>query len=163
MRRIPLRRHDGTVRAYATVDDEDYEWLSQWRWCLTGGYAARVDLSHGDRRTVLMHRVLLGLDQDDPRRGDHRNRKTRDNRRQNLRVAVRGQADNMQNQSVRVTSRSGYRGVSFDKSRGKWRAHATLNGRTRSLGYHDTAEDANDMVVAWRALHMPFSEDAVAA
>jgi hypothetical protein len=30
---IPLRAADGSVRAYAIVDDADVDFLDQWRWC----------------------------------------------------------------------------------------------------------------------------------
>ncbi len=64
---IPLsqqkRRNSRNVGLVALVDDEDYEWLSQWNWCAVstqrqnGGYAMRRDNRSG--KTILMHRVLL--------------------------------------------------------------------------------------------------------
>lgn len=50
-----------------------------------------------------------------------------------------------QNLNKRLSSAntSGYRGVSFHKPTGKWRAWATKDGRFISLGLHYTAEEAN--------------------
>jgi hypothetical protein len=35
-----------TKGQFAIVDDEDYEWLSQWKWHVAHGYA--VPLYHGE-------------------------------------------------------------------------------------------------------------------
>ena len=44
MQKIPLTNS----RRKATVDDEDYAFLSQWTWFETGdGYAARLDAARG--------------------------------------------------------------------------------------------------------------------
>ncbi|HEX7606116.1 MAG TPA: HNH endonuclease, partial [Usitatibacter sp.] len=78
------------------MDDEDFEWLSRWRWHLTHyGYVARDEIVDGKQRRVAMHRVILGLAHGDPREGDHGNRNKRDNRRGNLIVVTK--AENGQN------------------------------------------------------------------
>lgn len=54
MARIPLRDRHGEVRAFAIVDDADFEWLNQWRWHLDGeGYARRS--VHNPRRVREEH------------------------------------------------------------------------------------------------------------
>ena len=37
---------------------------------------------------------------------------------------------------------SGFKGVSFRKDRGKYRAYISINNRIKHLGYYDTPEDA---------------------
>jgi hypothetical protein len=157
-KRIPLCRCDGTIRTYVWVDAADYEWLMQWRWCLTSGYAVRKAMRSGERRTVYMHCEILGLQFGDSRQGDHINLKRLDNRRQNLRVATRAEMDNGQN----VPSRGGsskYRGVSWCKYHQKWQAYAKINYKKYHLGYYVDEEKANAVVVAFRAEHMHFSDD----
>ena len=59
MKRIPLTRG-----LFTTVDDEDYEWLMQWKWhafYLPDGrmYAARdVMRDDGSIETLFMHEVI---------------------------------------------------------------------------------------------------------
>ena len=71
---------------YALVDDEDYDYLSQWNWTAVytgrknGGYAVRVQYGV----TYLMHRVILGVGEDVNVR--HLNRSGLDNRRENLKA-----------------------------------------------------------------------------
>jgi AP2 domain len=164
MGRIPLRARDGSVRAWALVDDADFAWLNQWRWCLdSDGYAVRTTPRKVGKRTIRMHRQILGLERGDPRQGDHKNRNKFDCRRSNLRIAERGQADNQQNHATHANNKSGYRGVSYDKGRSKWMACVKLKDRTHNLGRFDTAEEADATVKAFRAEHMPFSEDAALA
>src|SRR4051812_35355099 len=88
--RIPLCRRDGTIRAWAVVDDVDYDEVAAHRWHLSAsGYAVRnVRTAEGRFRTVAMARWLCRLDAGDGRHVDHRNRDRLDNRRCNLRVVT---------------------------------------------------------------------------
>jgi len=165
MAQIPLRARDGSIRAYALVDDADFDWLSQWTWRLSAyGYAVRGEHPPGGAyRTVFMAREVLGLAHGDPRQGDHEGRDRLDNRRSKLRIAPRAHKDNGQNKGLQPNNTSGYRGVCWDKRRGCWMARAKIDRRAVHLGYFDTAEAAGAVASAFRAEHMPFSEDARAA
>jgi hypothetical protein len=48
----------------------------------------------------------------------------------------------MFNQSISTINTSGIKGVSFDKTRNKWRAHIKINGKQMHLGRFDNIEDA---------------------
>ena len=58
----------------------------------------------------------------------------------NLRIVSRSQ--NLTNQSIRSTNTSGYRGVSWQKTAGKWKAQVVSNGKISYLGLFTTPEDA---------------------
>ena len=58
---------------------------------------------------------------------DHHDLNKLNNRRGNLRSATRSQ--NKGNCGKPITNKSGFKGVSEDKARGKWRARLKLNGR----------------------------------
>lgn len=66
---------------------------------------------------------------------DHINRDAADNRIVNLRDVTLSQ--NARNTRIRSTNTSGYRGVSWFKSRGKWAAQIYLNGKNTVLGLFD--------------------------
>jgi len=51
---------------------------------------------------------------------------------------------------VQSNNLSGYRGVSYRKRDGKWRALVMHNWKPIHLGYFDTPEEANEVVVAKR-------------
>lgn len=72
---------------------------------------------------------------------DHWNGNTLDNRRGNLRLATFSQ--NAQNAKLYKTSKTGYKGVHFHKTSGRWRASITKNYKEISLGYFDTPEAAH--------------------
>ncbi len=137
MKRIPL-----TKGKEALVDDEDYEYLMQWKWHLAGGrYAARTDYSGGRHRDIYMHKVVMertGLTPSD--RGDHRNRDELDNRRNNLRPATF--SENGQNYGLRKDNKSGYKGVTWSRRHGCWRARITILGRQTFLGHFGSKTDA---------------------
>lgn len=115
-----MRTIELTQGKVAIVDDNDYALLSNHRWCFHGkGYAC----SRIADRLVLMHVFLLGK-----KKGlevDHINQNKLDNRRGNLRHVTR--SVNMFNVGLRSTNKSGFKGVSWDKRRGKWRATIKLN------------------------------------
>lgn len=47
----------------AIVDDEDFDWLSQWKWCYDrigkAGYAVRTDCSGPKQKKVYMHVAIM--------------------------------------------------------------------------------------------------------
>lgn len=72
---------------------------------------------------------------------DHINGDTSDNRFCNLREASISQ--NTWNQRTFKTNTSGYKGVSFFRRTGRWKACISANGKREFLGYFDTAELAS--------------------
>lgn len=162
MKRIPLHTRDGSVRAFALVDDEDFDKLGHLRWYLSNGYVRRnLPRDAGPRRGETLHRELMGLTPGDGLEVDHKNGDKLDNRRQNLRVTDdAGNAANLHGPRAsrfgRRTSR--FRGVCLHRPSGKWRATVRVNGRQYSLGHHDDEEAAAEVVAAFRREHMPTSE-----
>lgn len=156
-RRVPITRRDGTIVAEALVDSEDFDRIAAHPWCLRWGYARRhVKQADGKWRPIHMHREIIG----EPPPGmtvDHVNRNPLDNRRENLRFVTKG--GNIQNLTPRRGCTSRHRGVSFHRASGLWHARVTLNGRTTSLGYHHTEDQAHEAAQAWRREHMPYATD----
>jgi hypothetical protein len=140
----------------AIVDEADYALVSQHTWRLgEKGYAVAKICVDGKRLNVRMHRLIMGLRNGDPRHIDHRNRVRLDNRRNNLRICTI--AENNRNVGVRSNSKSGYKGVSWNKQRGRWHSRIGANGKVIHLGYFDTAEQAHEAFVkAARELHKDF-------
>lgn len=117
---------------FALVDASDYKWLNQWNWSAANKrgilYAVR---SNGGKSHIPMHREILK-----PAEGleiDHLNGDGLDNRRSNLRIASR--AENLRHRKTFRNNKSGFKGVTYIKTNGKWKA--TLN-----LGTFETPEQA---------------------
>jgi len=91
---------------------------------------------------------------------DHINCERSDNRFCNLRVATHSQ--NMQNQHLRKTNKSGYKGVSWCKTTNKWQAQCTVGGKKYQLGRHEKIEDAVSAVREFREMaHGDFANHGV--
>ena len=121
------------------VDDDTYEWASQYRWCLTNGYAIRREWPTG--RTLYMHRLVMNTP--DGMDTDHINHNKLDNRRENLRVCTHQSNNSSQRKQQRPTT-SKYKGVSRFRyyKQWKWRARIKVNGIQRVLGYFDDEAEA---------------------
>lgn len=144
MRTIPT-----TQGKSVTVDDSDFEWLSQYSWHFTNGYATATVGKRPNRRTLYMHRLIMG--EPEGMDIDHINRVKLDNRRSNLRVCTR--IENMNNQGVYQrykTNKSGIAGVSFLARERKWRASFQYNG-VRIYRSFLNKEDAVTMANKMRA------------
>jgi len=128
-----------TQGKFALVDDADFDWLNQWKWYAQKQrntfYAVRNVRVGLKQKIVKMHRLILGLDFDDGRQGDHINMDTLDNRRANLRIAIHAQ--NQRNRGRNANNTSGYKGVYWNKQKKKWRAYIKVNGKQKYLGYFD--------------------------
>ena len=88
---------------------------------------------------------------------DHINRVRNDNRICNLRTAT--QTENHQNTRKPRTNTSGVVGVCWDKSRGKWIAQITTNGRCKHLGYYGAIEEAAAARAAGKAKYHTFNPE----
>jgi hypothetical protein len=157
----------------ALVDDEDYGWLNQWKWCAlwdsTGEtyYAARAEYlgkvnGKHKYRTVYMHREILGLipGQSDPvtgkkLTGDHKDHNTLDNRKViSLRSANQGQQE--ANKPMRSDNTTGFKGVT--KHGNGFIARIQVNGERINLPTCATKEEAFELLVPVRKeLHGEFA------
>lgn len=146
-----MKRIDLTQGQHAIVDDEDYQWLSKWKWYAWWSpsnrsfYAARMSrLANGKRHVVYMHRQILGLEKGDNREGDHINHITLDDRRENLRIVT-----HRQNQ----WNRRHPKGYHWYRRTHKFQAYIRLDGKKRHLGYYDVASDAHDAYLTAKELY----------
>jgi murein L,D-transpeptidase YafK len=114
----------------ALVDDEDFEYLNQWKWSYINGYAAR----RPGGRWVRMHRLLMNTPAN--METDHVNGNTLDNQKINLRICTSRQ--NKANQHKRSDNTSGYKGVNWHKENRCWVAHI----HSKHLGVFKNIEDA---------------------
>src|SRR5689334_16735192 len=119
---IPLTRGQSAI-----VDDTDFEWLSQWKWCALpthrkDGYYAVRRTPNSNGKLLFMHKFILGATTN---QGDHINGNKLDNRRDNLRPATRKQ--NLFNRckpNRKKPQTSQYKGVYLCQERKKkWSAH----------------------------------------
>jgi hypothetical protein len=141
MKIIPLSQ--GLV---ALVSDQDYEFLSQWKWYAAksgGGYYARR-MDHKTGKLIYMHRVITNAPPGMV--PDHINYNTLDNRRENLRLLTSLQ--NLQNPSPykkkAISDKrliAGYRGIRHFEGR-YWRAQIHIGNKSIHLGSFSTAEAA---------------------
>lgn len=129
---------------FTTIDDEDYERVSQYKWyagvtrCRVyaqRGVSIRVN---GKQRVViiLMHRFIMNAASDID--VDHKNLDTLDNKKENLRFAT--QSQNNGNNPLRQDSTTGFKGVT--KAKNRYRARIGKDNKRIGLGFYLTAEDA---------------------
>lgn len=127
-----------TKGQFAIVDDADFEWLNQWKWHYSNGYAARTVKENGVKRTIFMHRLIA--ETPDGMFTDHINMDTLCNRRSNLRICSHAQNDAYRPKQINNTS--GYKGVWWDKKKRKYTAQAGPRKNRKHLGYFSDPRDA---------------------
>ena len=160
---IPLSGKKAAGRS-ASVDDDMAGALMEWRWhCNHNGYAARTvycGVQDGKQKTrmILLHHEVLrlaGVEIPTGHEADHINGDRLDDRIENLRPATHSQ--NQHNCKPRGgTSR--YKGVSWHKKAGKWRACIKRNSKTIHLGlFTDEIDAVKAYDTAARRLHGEFA------
>lgn len=138
-----------TQGKFALVDDEDYDFLNQWKWCYSKsykdlGYAIRFHYltksgKQQKRKVISMHRVIMntpiGM------YTDHINHNTLDNRKENLRICTPSQ--NHMNQR-KFRGKSKYKGVFWQKDCpiNPWGAIIRINKKGIYLGSFPSEERA---------------------
>lgn len=122
---------------FTMVDDEDYDWLNQWKWCFGSRYVVRGKFENGRCRTIYMHLEILkppsGM------QGDHRFGDKLDHRRENLRICTN--AENNRNKKP-TPGRTLPKGVYQVSAKHGFRARIKLNYVLINLGYFATEAEA---------------------
>lgn len=128
----------------ASVNDEDFGYLNQWKWFALKDknifYAVRQasQAIYGKQFTIRMHHVIIGK----PPEGyetDHRDGNGCNNQRKNLRFVTRRQ--NQQNRKYQNSS-SRYPGVCWYKRDRKWQAEIRVDNKYKYLGRFATELEA---------------------
>lgn len=127
---IPL-----TQGKFALVDDDDWDWLIQYTWAYSNGYAVTTI----NKKSAYMHRLIMGIESQDLL-VDHINRDRCCNYRQNLRIV--SDSENNVNRSIDSRNTSGYIGVYFKKENGYYVADFQYKGQRFTKGGFGTAKDA---------------------
>lgn len=140
--RIEMKKIELNHGKFALVDDEDYEFLNQWKWRFgKNGYASRTQYLGGGKKHqkqvgIYMHKLVNKTPQGF--HTDHINHNKLDNRKCNLRTTTCSQ--NMMNQSLSKINKSGHKGVSWYKN--AWVSEIGANGVKIYLGRFSNIDDA---------------------
>lgn len=136
-----------TQGKFALVDDENFEWLSKWKWYVSVGYAVRcvkipkTQTSKRSTKSVLMHREIMNT----PRKmyTDHKDGNRLNNQKSNLRVCtptqnISNSKKHSNGKSSKFTSK--FKGVFVYRER--YRSHIRLSGKriVRSFPYTPEGE-----------------------
>jgi hypothetical protein len=113
------------------VNDEDFEWLSKFRWRPDkDGYARTTYRENGKRVDRFMHRMIM-----DAPKGtlvDHINGNKIDNTRENLRFCTYQQ--NQWNQRIKEGASSVFKGVGRKKGSDSFEARIKIDGKLKYIG-----------------------------
>jgi len=126
---------------FTQVDDEDYEYLNQWKWYIAINKSRLYVIRKSNKneickgKTILMHRIILnvpsGLET------DHIDHNGLNNQKSNLRICTHSQ--NQMNCTGRGKSK--YLGVSFHLNK-YWIAHIKYKNKYIHLGLFNNEKDA---------------------
>ena len=140
MKQIPLTRG-----MFALVDDEDYEFLMQFKWHAKHTNYENYYACHSawnketkKKHDVYLHRLIMntpkGMD------CDHEDGVKLNCQKYNLRNC--SHKNNMENMGRHKDCSSQYKGVSFIKQTGKWRARIFYENKEIRLGHFNTELEA---------------------
>ncbi|CAB5216873.1 putative NHN endonuclease [uncultured Caudovirales phage] len=120
------------------IDSSFYEEVSKRKWCYSNvGYAVSRNKETG--KVEYLHRIILKAE--GKMQVDHINGNRLDNRLDNLRVV--SAQNNIRNSKKRKGNyTSEFKGVCFDKSRNKYKAEITVDGKCKSIGRFINEKDA---------------------
>ncbi len=147
MKQIPLTRGQ-----FALVDNEDYDFLIQWNWSARRGqhdntyYARRTDYSTGQKKEVIMHRLIMKAEKG--QMIDHIDGNGLNDQKSNLRFCTpsQNQSNCRRRSGANMTSR--FLGVSLknqkigNRTYTCWIASLTHNKKSNHIGCFKSETDA---------------------
>jgi len=160
MKPVPVWGGGGNqIIAWAKVSDEDYAHAKQFRWYMSDGYVVRTMYRpDGSKTSISMHRDLMQIAHGDEMEVDHVDRDRLNNQRENLRKATRWENERNHEREEHYSRKVG---VTFDESRGKWKAQASLDGVYVYLGLFEREETAILARLRWEVEHGRLHSDDV--
>src|ERR1035437_455247 len=143
-----MREIELTQGKVAFVDNEDFKWLSQWKWCVSKGnkafYGMRREQRNGRSKNIKMQNAILehygGQPIPEGYTIDHIDGDGLNNQKSNFRLATHDQQQ--QNRGLQGNNTSGYIGVSLHKKTQKHRARIEVGGKEIHLGLFDDPIEA---------------------
>ena len=143
---------------FAKVDDEDYDILMKYKWCIkriSNCYYAKTSVyTKGKQKFYSMHRIIMKLN--NPKIFvDHKDNDGLNNQKSNLRICTSG--ENMRNKRPKRNGSSKYLGVCWAVLKCKkkiadgsikiymysaWMACIRINNKQKNIGYFKTEENA---------------------
>jgi len=130
------------TQGYSTmVDDEDYEMLMQWSWCIQANkkYAMRLHWTGKKYEWWGMHRRIMGVS-DRNILIDHIDHNGLNNQKYNLRITDK--SGNMRNMYPHKNTSSKYIGVGYHHVNKNWNAYIYVNRIMIHVGVFKTEEEA---------------------
>jgi hypothetical protein len=135
--RIPLRNQEGVIVEFALVDEDDFEKVNKYKWCLSNGYA------HGtvEGKLIRLHHFVFKK----PENGnviDHINQDKLNEQKLNLREVSQSENGHNKGKNTNIESSSKYKGVSWYENEKKWKSECRINKKTDILGSFENEEEA---------------------
>jgi hypothetical protein len=132
----------------AIIDDEDYDFISSFRWSINKTPAGNCYYqTRKNNKTICMHRLVIKAQEGEE--VDHINRLPHDNRKSNLRIC--NDSGTSKNKSSKTGSSSKYLGVCWSSRDKNWRVTIKDNYKVVFESHYSTEEQAalayNDVAI----------------
>ena len=113
---------------FATVDDEDFQKVTEYNWWFDHGYA-RASTGGRKGKKFYLHRFILGSPKENI---DHKDGNGLNCQKENLRLSTQG--ENLKNMEKHKDGSSKFKGAYYRKDRKKWQSRIMVNGKNVILG-----------------------------
>jgi hypothetical protein len=136
--KYPIYDIKGNITLHIDIDKTDLPMIKEYTWRLMGRGYIKAKINKKD---VYLHRFVM-KETDPIVKIDHINNDPLDNRKKNLRrVDMRQNAFNRTKTTKESSSQ--YKGVSYNKTTGKWIAYIKIHGIKYTLGSFDNEKEAS--------------------
>lgn len=132
------KKYEEVGRARISLNKIDKAKHYNWRSANSSDVENSYVIAKNHKQTILLHRYLMDAQENED--VDHIDRKKLNNINENLRLVC--VSENQANKSIMKNNTSGVVGVTWDKSRNKWKASLNIYNHCYNLGRYDNFEDA---------------------
>jgi len=137
--KIVLFNEHGDRTGIALIDSEDFPLIKNQKWYLNSNGYVMTRFKQGNKKRVhlTIHSIILGRPDSYI---DHEDDNPLNNKKSNLRICT--QSQNTANKRKQSNNTSGFKGVSWHKTRSKWRASIRFEYKQYHLGLFKSKGEA---------------------